>query len=347
MNRPRWPLSMRTSASLRTWERAPVPCSRLCVGMWGTVCSFAFAVLTGCQQPGPSVDPFLYRSTIPPPGTACPTPAVTPGPQPYYSPAPAVAAPAAAPTTVQPAPATPVAAPLVPAPLPQRVFPQRGGFDFPQSSNGPPSPSNTAIAKSGGATGGAAPGYATASSSAKRISLASATSPAPATGPSVIRIVEPPPKPASTLPTDSAMKPIATSSTPTSSSTSSAPPGILQVSAAMPLAADAKPAGPATVSPSASVNYPGDHPGLTYGYDPGYKKLRGKLEYSVNTRLWRLRYLPTTGPIDAYGGEVVIADGSVLNGFEAGDYVAVEGKISPPSASSSAATYAINRIKRQ
>ena len=49
----------------------------------------AIVALAGCQQPGPATDPFLYRSTIPPPGSAISAaPVVTPGPQPYYSGAP-------------------------------------------------------------------------------------------------------------------------------------------------------------------------------------------------------------------------------------------------------------------
>jgi hypothetical protein len=104
----------------------------------------------------------------------------------------------------------------------------------------------------------------------------------------------------------------------------------------------------ASAIPSAvSVNYPGDHPGLTYGYDPGYAALRGKLDYSVTARLWRLRYLPPDGPIDEYGGNVVIGDSRQVNGFEPGDFVTVQGTLSPPSTTGGSATYAVTRIKRQ
>jgi hypothetical protein len=40
----------------------------------------------GCRAPAPPSDPFLYRSTIPPPGTI--TPMAPPGGQPYYPAAP-------------------------------------------------------------------------------------------------------------------------------------------------------------------------------------------------------------------------------------------------------------------
>jgi hypothetical protein len=273
----------------------------------------AIVALAGCQQPGPVTDPFLYRSTIPPPGTALSSaPVVTPGPQPYYSTPPAVAAAPSSdtlstpPPIVQPAPVAP--APVVPV-LPPRNYPQRGGFDVPQSSNGPPP------ADAGAATGAVA---------------------AAGSEPAVIRIAEPPVQHITALPAVGLANPVVASGTPTNLSQA-----VVPASAVLPLAAS---------SPEAtgtSVNYPGDHPGVTYGYDPGYKALRGKLDYSVTARLWRLRYLPTDGPIDEYGGNVIIADGRQVNGFEPGDFVAVQGTLSPPSAATNSATYAVSRIKRQ
>lgn len=263
----------------------------------------AIVVLAGCQQPGPAVDPFLYRSTIPPPGTSLSAgPTVTPGPQPYYSTAPAaVPGPADSlstpPPIVQPAPV----APLAPAPvaLPPRNFPTRGGFDVPQSSNDPP--------------------RATAGAPANAVAAAEPP----------IRIVEPPVQRTAALPADGLAKPPNTL------------PTVLPASAITPL--------PAALSAAngTSVNYPGDHPGLTYGYDPGYTALRGKLDYSVTARLWRLRYLPLDSPIDEYGGNVVIADSRQVSGFEPGDFVAVQGTLSPPAGPNSSATYALARIKRQ
>ena len=114
----------------------------------------AIVALAGCQQPGPATDPFLYRSTIPPPGTAMSSaPLVTPGPQPYYSNAP-TAVPGPSPYTpdtpapiVQPAPVAPAPAPIVPV-MPPRIYPQRGGFDGLQSSNdAPPAPTNVAAVR--------------------------------------------------------------------------------------------------------------------------------------------------------------------------------------------------------
>jgi hypothetical protein len=95
------------------------------------------------------------------------------------------------------------------------------------------------------------------------------------------------------------------------------------------------------------VNLPAERSGATYGYDPDYKTLRGKLEYSVATRRWKLIYLPPDGPIDEYGGNVVLPDAAQLDGFEAGDFVTVQGAFSPPTSGNGAAMFAVLRIKRQ
>jgi hypothetical protein len=95
------------------------------------------------------------------------------------------------------------------------------------------------------------------------------------------------------------------------------------------------------------VTTPAERPGATYGYDPDYKTLRGKLEYSVAARRWKLIYLPPDGPIDEYGGSVILPDPGQLNGFEAGDFVTVQGTFNPPTAGAGMAMFAIQRIKRQ
>jgi hypothetical protein len=95
------------------------------------------------------------------------------------------------------------------------------------------------------------------------------------------------------------------------------------------------------------VNLPADRPGASYGYDPDYKTLRGKLEYSVASRRWKLIYLPPDGPIDEFGGSVVLPDANQLAGFEAGDYVTASGTFSAPTAAVGAPMFAIQRIKRQ
>ena len=64
-----------------------------------------------------------------------------------------------------------------------------------------------------------------------------------------------------------------------------------------------------------------------YGYDPKYKWLRGKLEYSEREGRWKLRYVPIDGETDDHGGSVILADVSRLSGYERGDFVEVHGEI--------------------
>ncbi len=64
-----------------------------------------------------------------------------------------------------------------------------------------------------------------------------------------------------------------------------------------------------------------------YGYDPQYKWLKGKLEYSQRDRRWKLRYIPISGETDDYGGSVVLDDESRLSGYERGDFIKVHGQI--------------------
>ena len=74
---------------------------------WGPI--LAVFVLAGCRTPAQPNDPFLYRSTIPPPGTL--TAPGAPGAQPYY---PSTGTPVAV-----PGPAPPLVTPGVAAPPPQ------------------------------------------------------------------------------------------------------------------------------------------------------------------------------------------------------------------------------------
>jgi hypothetical protein len=96
-----------------------------------------------------------------------------------------------------------------------------------------------------------------------------------------------------------------------------------------------------------SVNIPAQQPGTSYGYDPDYKTLRGQLEYSANSHRWKLNYLPPEGPIDEFGGSVVLPDASQVAGFEGGDFVTVTGTFSAPTAAAGSPMFSIKRIKRQ
>ncbi len=98
---------------------------------------------------------------------------------------------------------------------------------------------------------------------------------------------------------------------------------------------------------ASAVNIAAQQPGTSYGYDPDYKTLRGQLEYSANSHRWKLNYLPPEGPIDEFGGSVVLPDASQLAGFEGGDFVTVTGTFSAPTAAAGSPMFSIKRIKRQ
>ncbi len=87
----------------------------------------------------------------------------------------------------------------------------------------------------------------------------------------------------------------------------------------------------------------------SYGFDPQYHWLKGKLEYSQSTRIWRLRYIPPDGATDSYGGSVILADAVKLNGLNPGDFVTVQGAVGHSRAdqSSFAPQYNLERIQKQ
>ena len=74
-------------------------------------------VLCGCQNPPPPNDPFLYRTTVPPPNSMI-QPGPQPGPAPYY---PTTAPGPLAPGATVPGNAPPLIAPGTPAPPPGPV----------------------------------------------------------------------------------------------------------------------------------------------------------------------------------------------------------------------------------
>jgi len=88
-------------------------------------------------------------------------------------------------------------------------------------------------------------------------------------------------------------------------------------------------------------------PVASYGRDPEYRWLRGRLEYSQIDRRWKLRYIPVDGETDDFGGSVVLAKES-LAGVERGDFVEVHGKLAgrPKGDTGYAPLYEVTQIKR-
>jgi len=83
-----------------------------------------------------------------------------------------------------------------------------------------------------------------------------------------------------------------------------------------------------------------------YGHAKDYTRLQGRLEYVAVSRQWKLRYISAEGPMDAYGGCVLLLAGSQLEDFQAGDYVIVYGRLdqSGSPTGSDQTRYVITRI---
>lgn len=68
-----------------------------------------------------------------------------------------------------------------------------------------------------------------------------------------------------------------------------------------------------------------------YAYAPDYRWLKGQLEYSLVDHSWKLRYIPIDGDTDAYGGSVVL-EGAMPGEFHAGEFVTIYGSLSGDAA---------------
>lgn len=124
----------------------------------------------------------------------------------------------------------------------------------------------------------------------------------------------------------------------------SAPPGTIQLaSAAEPLKDASVGSDKSRPANAAAPSYQG-----LYGYDPQYRWLRGRLEYSEADRCWKLRYIPIDGVTDKYGGSVVLSNTSSLSGFERGDFVEVHGTLTSSSGKPQgfSGTFDVQQIKR-
>ncbi|HID74663.1 MAG TPA: hypothetical protein EYP56_01550 [Planctomycetaceae bacterium] len=88
-------------------------------------------------------------------------------------------------------------------------------------------------------------------------------------------------------------------------------------------------------------------PASHYGYDPEYKWLRGRLEYSQIDRRWKLRYIPIDGQTDRFGGSVILEKTDLLSGYQRGDYVEVQGQVGRSNADKGgfAPEYHVTRIR--
>lgn len=343
-------------------------------GRWAIVLA-ALCTVACRQDQAPRLDPFVGRTTVPPPATGSALPAQT---DPYYRSAPSSTAPAWTPATPYAPPGgySP-AGPQTPPPTytPGTTAPPGGyGYpgNYPSSPAAPPGgfPQNPGTRQSWHQPdqGPIAADTPAATSSASNIVLASASEPIdePQTRfsssgrPGVIRIVEPPPDQgvrtrdhmvSSDLQPPQDLRWRGNAGAPRAASSSEPTDH-----AADPAAVSA--AGEATRADSARnnrahaaaqpINVVSAEPAV-YAFDRDYKWLQGRLEYGQVEGRWRLRYIAGGGPADELGGKIVLADSPLLEGFRSGDFVTVQGRLQRPqvNAAGFAPAYHVERIELQ
>lgn len=304
----------------------------------------AIALAGGCHNSSQAVDPFLPRTTVPPPGTGA---AVGGAPAPYY--------PGAAGSTVTPA-------------APSNSYsPPGGSYNYPSAApatlpSTPPGPRATdhmpmtrrdeddkhsSVSPAERAPAAVRSRVATANRGAKsEIKLTSAEADAvhpsqPAKASSevkIVRVISPASGKAGSdavaasdaRPAD---EPRRLSSTDDAIDIMDLPParsrGAQQAaSRRIMLASHQEPADdePTPVEDAAAPEEAG-----RYAYASDYGWLKGQLEYSLVDQRWKLRYIPIDGNTDSHGGSVVL-DGAVPAEFQAGDFVVVRGSLSGDAA---------------
>jgi hypothetical protein len=259
-------------------------------------------------------------------------------------------------------------------PATQNYLP-RGGMSFPQSQASP-APGNTTLAStsmppvsSAGATSVASATLQATGAGNTSVKQASFNQTHPET-PSVVRIPAPQNGAPNQLPPNGAAQPLATALRSADQRAavaqlpelgdfpkpSAATNGGFRANTSQPAtsvtnatggaqttgAKSAQSASPVATS-TPSTNVPG------YGYDEKYQRLQGKLEFSQSQQRWKLRYIPIDGETDAFGGSVVLPENEKLNGFSAGDFVIIQGRVntSRGPADGFSPPYLIERVARQ
>jgi hypothetical protein len=103
--------------------------------------------------------------------------------------------------------------------------------------------------------------------------------------------------------------------------------------------------------PTLPAAYAGQTPSQQYGYGygPTYQQLRGRLEFSPALGHWKLRYIPIDGATDEFGGSATIANPDALYGYQAGDWIVVDGNLHAQQTVTGGyvALFTINSIARQ
>ncbi len=298
----------------------------------------------GCHNASQATDPFLPRTTVPPPATGAAVGGATAAP--YY-----------------PGPAGGTAAP----PASNNFYPPGDNYNYPSGvpgaapASGPPSPratdnwpmtrrnngdkqSSTSNAAEAATVAIHSPRDSGASEQKSEVTLASAETESshpsrPSGGTNevkIVRVVAPAggsgsdavashdepnrAEPRRLPPSDEAidimdLPPARKSSSP-------------QASRRIALASHQE---PASIPESSAPGGASPEQAGRYAYAPDYRWLKGQLEYSLVDHTWKLRYIPIDGDTDAYGGSVVL-EGSVPAEFQAGEFVTIYGSLSGDAA---------------
>lgn len=90
------------------------------------------------------------------------------------------------------------------------------------------------------------------------------------------------------------------------------------------------------------------HSRSDFDYATDYTSLKGRLEFSETSKVWKLRYIPLDGETDNYGGSVVLDNDNALQGFQEGELVRVTGEIvtGMPMEEGFAPWYRVSEIER-
>jgi hypothetical protein len=322
--------------------------------------AIAAAMVLGCRTPTPTFDPFQGPPRIPPPGTGQ-VGQVAP-PDSYYS----------APTSV-------------PATAPARYVPRDGSYQFRSGSverddaarfaggtgargQGSGASEEQAEQTSGVTTADYEQDATDRDARQGNVRQAADWEQEPAAKPARydarIRVVEPPAKTAEATPGEAPREPARfqpdgavteISDLPKDRAASTAPKPRATIRAASDrsptriAAGEEEEKGPVTSRFATTRSTPGPSGGSRqFGYDPEYRSLQGRLEFSESESRWKLRYIPIDGQTDKYGGSVVLSDSPQLDGFEPGDFVTVEGTVGKkdPRSRGFAPNYQLDRILR-
>lgn len=110
------------------------------------------------------------------------------------------------------------------------------------------------------------------------------------------------------------------------------------------LASAEAPEAPSQAAPAAE---PARQRPAPFGHARDYSWLKGQLEPTADGQGWQLRYLPQGNRVDQYGGVMPLPASRAMEGFQAGEYIAVQGTVEhqDDGAGGFVPSYRLERIK--